>query len=64
MCVHEKERQIDKESEKENKKETSRSGVQQSDPSGQNPSCCGSNKVAMDTALVLLTSVRLCMLES
>lgn len=62
LCVKQTDRQ--REQARENKKETSGSGAQQSDPSGQNPSCCGFSEVAMATAPVPLTCVTLCMLAS
>lgn len=62
--MQEKERQIDKGSVKETKKEASHSRAQLRGPPAQNPSCCGSNKVAMATAPAPPTYVRRCMLEN
>lgn len=64
MNARERETKIDKGSVKETKKEASHSRAQLRGPPAQNPSCCGSNKVAMATALAPPTCVRRCMLEN
>lgn len=64
MNARERETKIDKGSVKETKKEASHSRAQLHGPPAQNPSCCGSNKVAMATAPAPPTCVRRCMLEN